>query len=202
MQNYLYQTVSDTQAFETYKLYIALKNHFTSPTYDFFKYNGRTKASKKTFLQRNDKYFFYKLSERKDKVEYIVANLVGGGSMWIGDLLSNEQGDKLYRDFIKYRDSFTYMFSQDLEKIDPNFDKNFIVEEGQHPILLKLYLQQSIRLETIVTLESLCNYCRMWNKKINDPVVWPQVANLIKKFKPFVESDLAKAKQIIVDKFS
>ena len=49
------------EAFQAYKTYVAIKNHFTSKTYDFFKYNGRTKASRSTFEKRNDKYFFSKL---------------------------------------------------------------------------------------------------------------------------------------------
>jgi hypothetical protein len=202
VQNFLYQTTSDSQAFDAYKLYIALKNHFTSNTYDYFKHNGRVKASRKTFDSRNDKYFFYKLAERKDKVEYMVANFVYGSNNWIGDLVNNEQSDKMYREFIKYRDSFTYMLSSDLDKLDPVFDNNFTTEEGQHPLLLKLFLRGTIRLETMVVLDSLINYTRSWNKKISDPVVWPEVYRKIKKYKPFVNFDQQKVKKLVVDKFT
>ena len=48
-------------AFQAYTLYLALKQHFTPGRgYDFFKYNGKTNASKNAFETRKDKYFFHK----------------------------------------------------------------------------------------------------------------------------------------------
>ena len=48
--------------FEVYKMYLALKLHFTSDTYDYFQYGGNAKASQVSFDQRRDKFFFVKLS--------------------------------------------------------------------------------------------------------------------------------------------
>lgn len=202
MQDFLYQTVSEKQAFEAYKLYVAIKNHFTNPTYDFFKYNGRTKASFKTFEKRNDKYFFYKLADRKDKLEYLVANFVSGADNWVGDLVNNAEGEKRYRRLVGYRDSLTYQFTSDLGKLLEHFDSNFIVTNRQHPPLLIKYLRGEVQLETMVILDSLIGYTKHWNKKIEDPVVWPQISLKIKKFKPFLSFDQDKLKKLVVDKFS
>ena len=202
MQDYLYQTVSEKQAFEAYKLYVAIKNHFTSPTYDYFKYNGRTKASFKTFEKRSDKYFFYKLANRKDKIEYLVANFLADTNNWIGDLVCNEEGERRYRRFIRYRDSIFYNFDLDLNRLLERFDHNFIVTEGQHPPLFIKYLQNEIHLETLVILDDMIGFAKHWNKKINDPVVWPQVAMKVKKLKPFLHYDQQKLKKLVVDKFS
>lgn len=202
MQDFLYQTVSEKQAFEAYKLYVAIKNHFTNPTYDFFKYNGRTKASFKTFEKRNDKYFFYKLADRKDKLEYLVANFVSGADNWVGDLVNNAEGERRYRRLVGYRDSLTYQFTSDLGKLLEHFDSNFIVTNCQHPPLLIKYLRGEVQLETMVILDSLIGYTKHWNKKIEDPVVWPQISLKIKKFKPFLSFDQDKLKKLVVDKFS
>jgi hypothetical protein len=48
----------------------------------------------------------------------------------------------------------------------------------------------------------LINYTRSWNKKISDPVVWPEVYRKIKKYKPFVNFDQQKVKKLVVDKFT
>ena len=32
--------------FEVYKMYLALKQHFTKPDYDFWKYNGKVRPMK------------------------------------------------------------------------------------------------------------------------------------------------------------
>ena len=50
--------------FEVYKMYIALKNHFTKDTYDYVKYRGKTRATEKSFQGRNDVYFFKKLGTK------------------------------------------------------------------------------------------------------------------------------------------
>jgi len=46
--------------FETYQHYLSLKNHFTNPKYDFFKYGAKTRASVTSFNKRKDKYWFEK----------------------------------------------------------------------------------------------------------------------------------------------
>ena len=107
------------EAFQAYKTYVAIKNHFTSKSYDFFKYGGRTKASRTTFEKRNDKYFFHKLSKRRDVVDYLVANFIYNDSTtWVGDFINNEQSDKHYLRLVKVRESLSYIFSQDLDRLD------------------------------------------------------------------------------------
>ena len=59
-----------TEGFDAYKVYLALKQHFTS-NYDYFKYNGKVRAGEESFLKRNDRFFFRKLSKKYDKEELI-----------------------------------------------------------------------------------------------------------------------------------
>ena len=49
--------------FEVYKMYLALKQHFTKEKYDFYKYNGKVRANEKSFEERRDRYFFLKVSD-------------------------------------------------------------------------------------------------------------------------------------------
>lgn len=49
---------------EVYKTYLAFKNHFTKPNYDYFQYCGKSRASKESFNKRKDRYF---LKESPDK---------------------------------------------------------------------------------------------------------------------------------------
>ena len=46
--------------FDTYKEYLAFKNHFTREKYDYHKYGGRSKAKIESFYKRKDRYFFEK----------------------------------------------------------------------------------------------------------------------------------------------
>lgn len=188
-------------AFDTYKLYLALKSHFTSKTYDYFKYGGRTKASKLTFEKRHDKYFFHKLSKRKDVLGFLVANFVYNANKWAGDLLQNSDSEECYVRYQRYRESLTYQFTNDLDKLDITFDNNVVVTDGQHPKLLKLVLQREINIETLIILEDIVSFMRYWNKNIQDTVVWPDIYLRCKKYKPFLEFDRDKLKKIVLDKF-
>ncbi|NDG31210.1 hypothetical protein EB118_14210, partial [bacterium] len=64
------------EAIEAYRIYLALKHHFTLDNYDYFKYNKKTKVTLDSFLKRKDRIFFAKLGNRKDKYleDFLVAN--------------------------------------------------------------------------------------------------------------------------------
>lgn len=189
-------------AFEAFKLYISLKSHFTTKTYDYFKYGGRTRVTRQTFDSRHDKYFFHKLSKKKDVLGFLVANFVYSANKWAGELLQNSDSEDLYTRYQKYRESLTYQFTSDLDKLDPEFDKNVLVDDGQHPKLLKLVLRNEIHIETLIILEELMSFMKYWNKNITDTVVWPDTYLRCKKYRPFMEFDRDKLKKIVLDKFS
>jgi len=186
--------------FDAYKTYVALKNHFTTKSYDYFKYNGRCKVSKKTFEKRNDRYFFHKLSKQKNIVDYLVANLVYGDDTWIGDVINNTEAERCYRQFMKVRESLSYIIKNDLDKFDAPFVENFIVNEGQHPKALRMVLEKQIHIETLIVLNEVSGFMKKWNKKIEDDIVWPMVYNKCKKLRPFLQFDKEKMKQVVVDK--
>ena len=50
-------------AFDAYKIYIALKSHFNSD-YDINKYNGKTSVSLDSFLKRSDRSFFGRVGRK------------------------------------------------------------------------------------------------------------------------------------------
>ena len=110
--------------FEAYKLYIAIKQHFSSPSYDFFKYNGKVRVSADNFETRKDKYMFYKLSKRDDAMEYLVAILSQHPNVWVGEMFEPKY-EQLYKDYLKKKESLTYTFKNDIDNLLDDFDKNF-----------------------------------------------------------------------------
>ena len=63
---------------EVYKMYLSLKLHFTTDSFDYMKYGNAEKASQHSFDSRRDKFFFVKLSRTfKEEVlrEFFVANM-------------------------------------------------------------------------------------------------------------------------------
>ena len=54
--------MSSREGFDSYQLYLGVKLHFNSESYDFVKYNGKVKADLPSFLKRNDRFHFGKLA--------------------------------------------------------------------------------------------------------------------------------------------
>lgn len=191
---------STRDSYDTYIYYLALKKHFTS-TYDFFKYNGKVKSSASAFETRKDKFFFYKLSKRKDNKEFILANVVHNPNVWIGDLVGNEQAENVYKDWTRRQQSITYLFKNDLLELNEDFNSNLVVKNGQHPDLLRLYIMGKIHLETLVIIDDLLNVFSYWEKKVVDTIIFPGINNLVKNVKPFLKYDREKMRAILLNEF-
>jgi len=188
--------------YEVFTDYVALKNHFTSKSYDYFKYNGKLRAANPaSFNQRRDKIFFMKLAKHKDPKHFLVANFIEGDT-WIGDLAYNEAAQSRYVEWQKRTQSLTYIFKNDIEKLDEAFDSNFIVKDGQHPPALRLYLSKQITIETLVILIDVVRCYSHWQKHMGDDIVWKDLAIKLAKYKPFLNYDKAKMKKILLDRFS
>lgn len=187
-------------AYELYVYYLALKRHFTT-SYDFFKYNGKVKASVMSFENRKDKFHFYKLSKRKEARDLILANMLVSPDSWIGDLLE-PKAENVYKDWLKRKQSLTYQFKSDISELEEDFNANFYVNGGQHPKLLKLYMMNRVSLESLIILCELSKCLRYWEKNISDTVVFPDINNLVRKYRPFLDYDKDKMRKILLDKYN
>jgi hypothetical protein len=198
--------MTDNSGFEAYALWNSLKLHFTSDTYDFLKYNGKTNVSKQSFMLRKDKYQFYKLSRKynlEDLKGFYIANFLEGNGDWVGDLL--QDGETNYTKWQKRQQSLTYMFENDLvyllDKYGTKGEIIFRVDRGNYPKLLEELIQGSVMLETIIILNNNVNFIdEHWVPRIKDDIIWPQWLLKIKKYTPFIQYDRIKFKQILKEK--
>jgi hypothetical protein len=193
----LYNT---NDAYQMYVYYLAIKRHFTS-NYDFHKYNGKINASVTSFETRKDKFFFYKLSKKTDAKNFILANVVENPNIWVGDIVG-EKGDAVFMEWKKKQQSISYVFKSELGNLDEDFDSNLIVKNGQHPKLLRLYINRTISKETLIIVDDLTNVFSYWNNKLVDKIIFPDILNTCNKYKPFLEFDRNKMKNILVDIFA
>ena len=187
--------------FESFKLYTALKNHFTTESYDFIKYNGKVRVNEITFETRKDKYMFYKLSKHEDPKTFLVANLSENAKLWVGDLFNSDHEIK-YNEFLRRRQSLTYTFESDIDNLLEDFEKNFEVPDNGYPHLLNLLVRKKISKETFIIIQDCVRFFGKWNKQISDPVLWPQIALNCRKLHPFLEYDKEKYCSILRNKFS
>ena len=197
--------------FDVYKIYLAIKLHFTSDSYDYFKHNGKTTARLNTFTKRRDRYFFHKLSRSYSSsacVDYFVAGFIGSDTVWIGDVVG-KSGQDNYTRWQKRIESLSYVFENDcdtlldfIEEKEIKFDDLFKVKKGQHPPLVKLYLANKITVESMVILNDILNYTKQFNKEIGETVIWPKKYKLLMNYKPFLKYNSTKMKMIIKKKIN
>ena len=189
-------------AFDTYALFLALKQHFTQVNYDYFKYHGKTRANKESFIQRKDRFYYQKLSRKYDSeqmVDFLVSNLLKELT-WVGNLLDDEAHDN-YLAYLKRKQSLTYTFADDLDRF---FSKEppelaFKVGSGLPPILNTI-MCGTMSPETFVILDRFIGFSESLNKTLDDDYLWSKYKALPRKFHPFLSYDKDKMKSILKEK--
>ena len=187
--------------FETYQHYLSLKNHFTNPKYDFFKYGAKTRASMTSFNKRKDKYWFEKTSRKysdKEVVDFLVSNFVSTDNpqnLWIGEIINS--GERNYADWMKRQQSLTYLFKEQSSELlsENELETLFNCTKG-HPLILKKFLSGSVSLETLTIFDKVFHFSKNFDKKLDDPV-WETVSLKLKKYSPFLNIDVFSYKKIL-----
>ena len=192
--------IVNVDPYECYVKYLAMKSHFSDMNYDFFKYNGKVKAWRTTFETRRDKYFFYKLSKKKDPVEFLLANFVDSDDFYIGDI-REDKATEVYNDYKKRQQSLSYVVKSDLSKMKEDFNDNIIVPKNEHPYLLRLYMRKDICLETLILIDRCCNMFKYWDKELADDIMWPDIKLKAIKYSPFLNVDINKYRELILSTF-
>jgi len=197
--------------FEVYKVYLAIKLHFTSKnqSYDFHKHGGRTTARLETFTKRRDRYFFHKLSKSYNDitiVDYFVSNFVTNTNLWVGDIIGHS-GDEAYKEWSKRLEALHYYYEQDIdymiERMTANkmsFDDIFTSKDGQHPPILKMVLSKKICVETFVILEDILSFAKQLDKDISETVLWPKMHDRVIRYRPFMKFNNTKYKMTLKNK--
>lgn len=191
-----------SKVYDCYCEYTAIKAHFTS-NYDYFKYNGKLKsANPAAFNNSNLKLFFQKLAKHKDVQGFLVANFLEDSTAWIRDLAYSDRAEAVYTEWAKKIQSLTYIFTQEINKLNENdFNENFIVKNGSHPLILRLFLSKEISLETLTILVDLTNCDKYLDKVLRHDPVWEDVGFKISKYRPFLIFDREKTRKILLEKF-
>ena len=190
--------------FDSYKLYNALKLHFETDSYDAVKYNYKSNVTPSSFFKRKDKYFFAKLAKKYDKnlKEFYISQFKNTET-YVGDMM-DEEAEKNYLDFKRIQESIHRVFLIDINKLndqEQKFDKLFESDKGQLPLVIKLWMQEEISLETIVILNSILGFIPRESKKISDTIIWPDTKRLIEKYTPFVNYSKNKCTKLLTNAF-
>jgi hypothetical protein len=188
-------------AFDAYKCYLAMKNHFTKDNYDYQKYRGKVRATNQAFYKRKDRFWFEKFARQKsdqEVEEFFVANFTSCSdpeSLWIGEMI--KEGEVRYQDWQKKVQSLSYVFKEEAEDLftDTKVDEVFDCSKG-HPPILRNYLGGKTSLETLVICDIIFGYGKNFDKDLKDPV-WETVSRRVKKYTPFLNINVPRYKKIL-----
>lgn len=192
-------------AYEVYKMYVALKLHFTSESYDYFKFNGKVKTTESKFNVRKDRYFFQKLCNKYDRDmvrDYFVSNFVYDVNSWVGSI-TRDRGEKIYSEWKRKQDSISYIITNEIDYLldqVEDFDSLFDCKQNQHPIILKKHLSKKVSLETLIVLDDILKFTNRFDKQISEKLLWPKIKMSMIKYKPFMKCDYKKFKSVLREK--
>lgn len=195
--------MTENSGYAAFTMYNSLKLHFTSTSYNYFKYHGKTNVSTATFLKRKDKYTFYKLSRKysvEELLDFYIANFLDGDK-WVGDMAKD--GEEVYAKWQKTQQSLTYTFQNDIMFLlaDGNTPDSMLeVPPNSYPLLMRLVQMKQVALETLVILNDILNFFPMWDKKIDDDIIWPDFRLKCVKYSPFLNYDKKKYREILKEK--
>jgi hypothetical protein len=190
---------------DCYRTYLAFKNHFSKPSFDYFKYNGKTKATPDSFHKRKDRYFFEKMSRQKSDQEikeYFLANFIecdNPQKLWIGEIINS--GNDYYTQWKTRSEKLTYQFREEISHLfdDQTIDDVIKCKIGNHSKLLKEHMINKVSIETLVILDMILHFVDDYDKMLDDPI-WQFYSFKIKKYRPFLNIDSTNFKKILKEK--
>ena len=174
---------------DVYLMYCAMKAHFGKGDYDYIKYNGKTRISRKSFWKRKDRYFFVKLSKKYSNPKVIqnwfLANFIQDKRGYIANF-----NDENYESWKSWRENFLDEFATEMRPLVHNFEPLFGQKDYEHPKLLKEYLGKRVSIETMIILDELLDYGKKWDKNLSRDIVWPDIKKLMNNYKRFLTIDV------------
>jgi len=196
------------KGFKAYQKYLAIKNHFSRDSYDFFKHKGKVNATVTSFRARNDRYYFARIEKKypKKMTEFFLANLIERGDLWIGDLI-DEEADKAYKNWLKRFEALQYLFWRDMSALrnymdiyDCTFDDLFMIKDN-HPPIFQMLAMNEISLESFIILDMIINFIRVFDKKMLDDPIWSMYNMKIKKYRSFIRINKNDYRKVVKKAF-
>lgn len=188
-----------------YLLFLALRTHFTKARYDFFQMNGKLRATKESYLKRNDKMFFEKIAKRYDSEElknFYIANFLEDRH-YITEML-DEDAHGTYFDYMKRRQALTYNFKNELVSVfsTDSLTAPFRLTTDTYPDIITLRMRNVISWETSIILNDFVPYVDKFDKYLEDDIIWNRMSLKLHKYKPFVKYDKEKFKHILRERIN
>lgn len=184
------------QPYDANLLFKSLKLHFTTESYDFFRYCGKVRDSRalqEKFLHNKQRFYFAKLARHEDPQGLIVSNLLMNPKVFIADLTAPE-GLETYVDWKGRQGRLSYLFEKEMTERDV-YRRILKVDENGLPFIISEMIGGRISPEVVIMIDGLTKRLDEWSK--NDHPLVQKVQLRLRKYRPFVKYDKARAKAVL-----
>lgn len=177
--------------FQFYEAHTALNLHFNPAVdYDFFKYNGKTKATRDSFLKNKHRWQYAALEQRVEKrtdnsLLFFYEAYKANDFKYLrpADLFRRSKLD------IPTTNAYQDRIVQDLEHMKDLYsdDLHSVVQVGSlYPKIYEAYMVGRVSLETALLVD--IHIKTVFNTDLSrDIVSWPLVVNEMDKVRPFID---------------
>lgn len=183
-------------SFDSYCLFLALKQHFATPKYDYIKYNGKVRSTLDSFEKRKDGYLFRKLGALPDPKSRIIACLLNDIT-WINDVLS-VKGAKAESDYTKSTQTLSHALKSFLGGFNQPLQELIKPSKNAYPVFAELLIENRMPIQYIIVLDDLLKFLPSWNDQFSD-ILWEPYQKKIDKYRPFFDYDKLKMKKIFLE---
>lgn len=188
--------------FEAYKIYNALKLHYTQENFDAYKYNFKTRVTPSSYEKIRFRYTFEKIASkyktREAIIDFFTSNFTAG-CFWIMDMNEKNLNERRAR-----LESLTYNFKKDLNYFtEYDFDELCICKNGDN-LLIDAFCSKQINIETISIIDSLVNFIKPLLSELRDPLgMKKDCALMAMKYKNSLTNiDINQMRAIVINVFT
>lgn len=187
--------MSNDKALSAYRMYLAVKLHFMSDSYDITKSRDNVRVSRGKFDERNQHALYEKFADRferkSDMAQYLVANFAYGAWGNTDIIYGTAEAESNHKTWIRRKQSMTQVFKTDLNRLALDYetkDIKFLDDfNSSLPHAFQLFLGNHITIETLALIDKFHPYLEQWKGQLG--VMWKDELRRIIKAKPFISAN-------------
>lgn len=192
---------SKIQSYDAYCIHNAVRLHFSSGKYDYFKYNGKTKVMSSGDFSRSKNRFDYLRVVRKHptalEVQSLCACNYAVDPKWFITKHRDTESQDRFMKWKRFNEMPEHFFKlnmdasqryllelYDYQDVKPDFLWN--PHNGNLPVLFQRWVSGEVQVETLCVLNQIMNLFTHWNTVLEFDPIWEELRNTVPKYMPFV----------------
>ena len=202
------QHLISEKSHKAYQMYLAVKLHFMSDSYDITKHRGRVMTSKEKFAEQNRENLYVKFADKfenkQQMAQYLIANFAYGAWGNTDIVSGTSEADQNFTEWNRRKQSMTQVFKQDLAKIrlhcdvnNMDFNKDLACKFPQIPVMFQMFLGNHITLETLIIIDRFDPFLDNWKQNLGN--LFKDEIRRVIKARPFVKFDSSKVEPIFLE---